>query len=829
MSCLSTFQSKYNKFTEKYYKMKMHRCNLEVFGPAKKIKKFQRMTTGVSFLIFIRGLVRGSVFKRSFFLLPIVGGQLAVSCIRTEKPDDRWLPTIGEVMQSKSDLWGEAAMGHPDGISYDFFKDLLPPPRYVNADFRYYPIVLSAPNAPVKARLISNGSGLNLKGGTKSWKDVGFPFVFRVGTDEFLFGGLNDRLSEPVLAEGWLPVPEICYLHGTPYQSEGMVPLDQKKQDMAPEIYRLEAFAATDSTLAGNGVVFVKFDLKQGNNGFVTIDPGDDSTLMCSENRLINEKGKILAVFDDSWIFNRNKFRATLGPGTHATFAIATNPLRGNSAFRVHTDSYYKHRAECVKTWKDILKDGMQVITPDSLVNHACKNSVCQIFQLINGNEIRYSSGNQYDKMYEAEGSDVAGALLVTGFEKDMKRCLLPLFKFTRKGLELHHASFKIRNLCKYYWYSNDSDVISDLRPFWEKEAVLLDTGRTGPGGLYPEEQYCGDIHTFVQSLNVNSQAWKAMRDLGSLLRDIGKEEEAKHYLKEAANLRKIVLEAVSRVTDKSVSPPFVPVALNGGEPVHDPILHSRIGSYWNIIIGYTIGSGIFPPGSEEERWIPEFIEQHGGLCMGMLRSGGGSFNFWTGDQRVNPLYGTRYSLHTLFRDQPERALVSFYGMLAQGLTRNTFIGGEGASLQSVDNRGRFFYCPPNSAASAHLLSMFRNLLVQDWDMDDDGKPETLRLAFATPRGWLENGKEIVVKNAPTAFGLTSYRLKADLENERVNCFFIPPPRRPGKSLIRIRVPDHWQVLYGETGGQKLAVDENGTADVSVLTEPCEIQFHLSK
>jgi hypothetical protein len=36
------------------------------------------------------------------------------------------------------------------------------------------------------------------------------------------------------------------------------------------------------------------------------------------------------------------------------------------------------------------------------------------------------------------------------------------------------------------------------------------------------------------------------------------------------------------------------------------------------------------------------------------------------------------------------RELVSFYGMLAQGLTRNTFIGGEGCTLQSVDAGGRF-------------------------------------------------------------------------------------------------------------------------------------------
>src|SRR5262245_38478704 len=102
------------------------------------------------------------------------------------------LPMLDKVTEGKFDLWGEAAMRQPNGASYEFFEKLLPPPRYVNADFRYYPIVLSAPNAKVKARLISNGSGVNLAGGSRSWNDVGTPVKFRVGSDDFPFGGIRE-------------------------------------------------------------------------------------------------------------------------------------------------------------------------------------------------------------------------------------------------------------------------------------------------------------------------------------------------------------------------------------------------------------------------------------------------------------------------------------------------------------------------------------------------------------------------------------------------------------------------------------------------------------
>src|SRR5438876_1857035 len=150
---------------------------------------------------------------------------------------------LQKVFASQTDYWGEAAMREPNGPSYAFFEKLLPPPRYVHADFRYYPIVLSAPAAKTKARLISNGSGINLRGGARSWNDAGTPVIFRVGPDELRFGELVDRLEQPRLAEGYLPIPEIRYRHHTQNETQ---------------VYRLEACASVEPELAENAVVLVK-------------------------------------------------------------------------------------------------------------------------------------------------------------------------------------------------------------------------------------------------------------------------------------------------------------------------------------------------------------------------------------------------------------------------------------------------------------------------------------------------------------------------------------------------------------------------------------------
>src|SRR5258708_577363 len=174
--------------------------------------------------------------------------------------------SFSNAIASKRDVWGEAAMAQPNGPSYEFFDSLLPPPRYVNSDFRFYPIVLSAPKATVKARLISNGSGVNVRGGTRSWNDVGTPFVFRVGPDEVRFGEFLDRLEHPTLAEGYLPIAEIRYAHDT-------------------QVYKLQAFVSTDPSpatpsrvgridaLLENAVVFVRFSLASGHNNFITVQP----------------------------------------------------------------------------------------------------------------------------------------------------------------------------------------------------------------------------------------------------------------------------------------------------------------------------------------------------------------------------------------------------------------------------------------------------------------------------------------------------------------------------------------------------------------------------
>jgi hypothetical protein len=316
---------------------------------------------------------------------------------------------------------------------------------------------------------------------------------------------------------------------------------------------------------------------------------------------------------------------------------------------------------------------------------------------------------------------------------------------------------------------------------------------------------------------------------MAPVLEELGDTAEANRVRAASIQFKKDILAAVEKNTRREIVPPFIPMAFFHTEDIHDPITQTRLGSYWDLVANYVIGSRLFA-GSERESWLPQYMEQHGGLFMGLTRSAAANHTFWTGKNRTNPLYGMRYILDCLRRDDVERALVSFYGMLAQGMTRNTFIGAEGCSTEALDEGGRFFYCPPNSSSNAQWLSVLRSLLVQDLDIDEDGRPDTLRLLFATPRRWLEDGKKLRVERAPTAFGPISVSIESRLAQGEVISKVALPERNPvQRVLLRARLPEGWRATSADVAGAEVKLDEQGTVDLSPFRGSIIIRFQVAK
>src|SRR3954462_14042544 len=137
---------------------------------------------------------------------------------------------------------------------------------------------------------------------------------------------------------------------------------------------------------------------------------------------------------------------------------------------------------------------------------------------------------------------------------------------------------------------------------------------------------------------------------------------------------------------------------------------------------------------------------------------------------------------------------------------------------------------PPNNAANASFLQQLRGLLVQDWDMDDDGRAETLRLLFATPRHWLRDGTRITVERAPTAFGDISIAAHSEPGAGRVRAVVEMPARQaPARTVLRLRLPDGSRITSARADGQPVPMADPETLDLSGLTGRVQVEANVRR
>lgn len=714
----------------------------------------------------------------------------------------RNLPTPAAMAAAREDVWGEAAIRHRHGPSYDFYKNLLPPLRYVNTAFRHYPIVLSAPLAPVKARWISNGSGINLRADKPPmWKEAGVPVSFFVGDPPQPFGEDVERISGPWYDAGYLPVVEVQY-----------------RAAVAPGSYVQRAFAATRPDLARHGAVCVQLGVL-GAPGRVAARFGADVTH--AAGAVLDAKGRTVVMHGPKWKWDGEK-KELVRPLIRATFdtlVVFTDPPEKPPA---ELPEYNTEHRRCVADWEKLLDDGAWLSVPEKRVQDCWRALVVGNHMIAVGDRMHYSAGNAYDHLYEAECGDAVRSLLHFGHADTARKMVGPLLDFNRQATRFHVAGHKLQMLAHHYWVTRDKEYLRDSRAKWEPVVEFVRTSRKTENGLLPKDRYAGDINEQVYSLNSNAACWRGLRDMAAVAEDLGEKGTAAAWRAEAAEFRKAILDAVTKSQDPVAK--FVPVSLLAGEKPHDPLTATRTGSYYDLIIPYVLGSGVFGPGDDREGWIIDYLRSHGGLSMGMIRSTPHQGEF-DNEPGVNVLYGLRYNLTLLRRGDRSHALAGFYGHLAQGMTRDTFVGGEGSRFLHGDRHGRSFYLPPNSASNATFLTTLRYLLVQDWDLDDDGKPETLRLCDALPPLWLDDKQRVTGSKFPTAFGEVSLTVESRVGEGEVRVTVTAPPRPVGRVQLRLPDPFDYTIAAVKVGDDELKRDPDGRVDLTGRTGTFMVRF----
>jgi hypothetical protein len=102
----------------------------------------------------------------------------------------------------------------------------------------------------------------------------------------------------------------------------------------------------------------------------------------------------------------------------------------------------------------------------------------------------------------------------------------------------------------------------------------------------------------------------------------------------------------------------------------------------------------------------------------------------------------------------------------------------------------------PDNGTAGWFIENFRDMLVME-----EGR--SLWIARATPRVWLEQGKRIAVRNAPTYFGPLAYEIVSDVDHGRIAATVEMPSRTPPQIvLVRFRHPQGKPITSVTVNGQ---------------------------
>jgi len=476
--------------------------------------------------------------------------------------------------------------------------------------------------------------------------------------------------------------------------------------------------------------------------------------------------------------------------------------------------SYDAARATVVNFWQSRLDAGATFDVPEPAVQEAERGILTQLIAF----GWRYSVGNAYEELSYAESLDAAETAAEYGYpavaksiiELSLDRMRLRPGRFTafRGGHILSTAA-------TYYRLTRD-------RTFLRMETPALDSlvrriaarqRTSGParGRLVPEP-----LSTDLEDKNVDSVPGQIEAVQGLLA--IGRVWSSTGYPAHAARartlalgidqaLRPAVARASVRLRDGSL---FVPDQLAPSQRPFGRLTASRDGSYWNLVMPYALASGWVPAHSRAAHGILRYLLAHGARLLGIPRTYARTVYGDAPGAGLAQVYGLSASRFFADNDQPDQLVLSLYGMQAVGMTAGTFVSGEAVSVLPVRGaHDRTMFMPPNSGANASYLETLHELLIHE-RRGSLGAPAGLDLAFSTPRGWLADGQEIDVRDAPTSFGKVTYSLVR--HGSTIDGSLVLPAG--ARCRLRLRLPAGEHLVRVLVGSTPVTVDRAGTIDL---------------
>jgi hypothetical protein len=717
--------------------------------------------------------------------LPVSPAEAATRCAQPHA-SPAYAGSVLRALRAKRDVWGEQLIRRRGGPTYDSVRRLLKPLLFARAKKKpltssgvyYLPFAqpLGSHGALEIALHVADGSQILARTANGASLRV---LVGRGGGEPF--GSCLSRLSQPTLADGYLPILETKYV------------------DSAGARYQQESFAVRG---LGTGalVSFVKVTASAGSSGAVI-------RLVHSTHR----RGRTAQSRGEE-----STLRYQVEPGETTTVYVAWLPsdLR---PVTIDAATYDTAREQLIDFWNARLAQAVTFDVPEPVVMNAQRSLLEQDLALT----WRYSIGNPYEEFSYAESLDVAEVMGSYGFTGVMRQILRTSFR----RFSLAPSNWRMGELmiasARYYQLTGDRAFLNWVtrRADWFM-TVFGRQMRADPHGLLRQERFSSDIATRVYGLHAQASVWQGLNAMATVWASTGRPAHAVRAHRLALQLKLALQRAVRasshRLKDGSL---FVPAVLLAKHMPFDALTRSRLGSYWNLVMPYALASGFFPPHGQEAHEILRYMLKHGSRLLGLVRAG--AYSLYGGKTRypftgTDQVYGLAVARFLADNDQPDQLVLSLYGMLGAAMTPETFVSGEAATVAPLRGAAfRSMYLPPNAASNSAFLETLRLMLVHETTRD--GRPVGLELAFSTPRGWLAPGKSVAVREEPTSFGPLSYEIDAGYDE--INATVDVPSQRPPRTLrLRLRVPAGRQVVAVRVNGSVRPFDKaTATVDLSGL------------
>ena len=689
--------------------------------------------------------------------------------------------SVTRALDSGRDLWGDELLHAPGGPTFLGASGHLAPILYArSAKGRpltrtgVYYLPFAAPGGPLGAGSVA----LHVADGSEIVSERAGGPALEVNVAGGLYGSCLSRLTPARLASGWLPILDTRYAG-----------------------YSQESFAARIPE-TGSLVSFVRVS----GPGPIRLTPTVHG-LRRDGDRLVRGSRTYLAFGAGARWDGRSLLFS--GHVAYAAWVVQPGHLK---PFALDAARYAAARASVAAFWRARLAEGAAFDVPETRVMDAERALLVQNLEL----SWRYSIGNPYEEFSFPESIDGAQVMTELGFTQ-VGRSILRV-SLTRRATPYPGWTMgeKLLGAAVYERLTGDTGFLGFADAKLAGYVAALGR-RQEPDGLLEPEHFSSDIKDAVQGLHAQAVVWQGLGSIAAVWKRAGHPKLAAQASSIAsrlgAALRRAVAHSERRLPDGSL---FLPMRLDAGEQPYASVTESREGSYWNLVAPYALASGLFQPGSVQAKGALAYLLLHGSRLLGLVRAGGYALygpDATTTRSGTDQVYGVNAARFMAAMDEPDQLVLSLYGQLAAGMTPNTFVAGEAASVAPLDGlRDRAMYLPPNSVSNDAFLETLRLMLVQE-------PAAGLRLAFATPRAWLAPGKRVAVAGAPTGFGPLSYSLEASAHEVRVHVD--PLSARPPSIELRLRLPAGRRIR--SVAPPERFDPSTGTVNVPVTREPLDL------